>query len=74
MNLKKSATIIKLNTGVTNLNVRGILMHHCGRDKKPENIYVFAIYEISKQNMQLNDNFTETFNPIYDVKIAAYQT
>jgi hypothetical protein len=30
-------------------------------------------YEISKQNIQLNDNFTETFNPIYDAIIAAYQ-
>jgi hypothetical protein len=34
----------------------------------------FHKYEISKRNMQLNDNFTETFNPIYDVIIAAYQT
>jgi hypothetical protein len=31
------------------------------------------IYEITKQNLQLNDNFTETFNPICDVIIAAYQ-
>jgi hypothetical protein len=33
----------------------------------------FHIYEMSKQNIQLNDNFTETFNPIYDTIIAAYQ-
>jgi hypothetical protein len=33
----------------------------------------FHIYEISKQNIQLNNNFTETFNPIYDAIIAAYQ-
>jgi hypothetical protein len=32
MNFKKSATIIKLNAAVTNLNVRGILMPHWGRD------------------------------------------
>jgi hypothetical protein len=33
----------------------------------------FHIYEISKQNMQLNDDRTETYNLIYDVIIAAYQ-
>jgi hypothetical protein len=33
----------------------------------------FHIYEITKQSLQLNDNFTETFNPIYDVIIANYQ-
>jgi hypothetical protein len=33
----------------------------------------FHMYEITKQNLQLNDNFTETFNPIYDVIIATYQ-
>jgi hypothetical protein len=38
MNFKKGATIIKLNASVTNLNFWGILMPHCGRDKKPENI------------------------------------
>jgi hypothetical protein len=27
----------------------------------------FHIYEISKQKMQLNDTFTETCNPIYDM-------
>jgi hypothetical protein len=30
---KNGATIIKLNATVTNLNVWGILMPHCGRDK-----------------------------------------
>ena len=34
----------------------------------------FHIYEISKQNLQLNDNFTEMFNPIYDVIIDTYKT
>jgi hypothetical protein len=33
----------------------------------------FHIYEISKQNMQLNDNFAETYNPIYDIIITVYQ-
>jgi hypothetical protein len=32
----------------------------------------FDIYEISKQNIQLNDNFAETYNPIYDTIITAY--
>jgi hypothetical protein len=38
LNFKMGATIIKLNVAVTNLNVRGILMSHCGRDKSMENI------------------------------------
>jgi hypothetical protein len=33
----------------------------------------FHKYEISKQNMQLNDNFAETCNPICDIIITAYQ-
>jgi hypothetical protein len=33
VNFKKGAIIIKLNAAVTNLNVWGILMSHCGRDK-----------------------------------------
>jgi hypothetical protein len=33
----------------------------------------FHIYEISKQNLQLNDNFTETYNPIYNTIISTYQ-
>jgi hypothetical protein len=37
-NLEKGATIIKLNSTVTNLNVSGILMSHCWRDKSTENI------------------------------------
>jgi hypothetical protein len=32
----------------------------------------FHIYEISKQNIKLNDNFAETYNPIYDIPITAY--
>jgi hypothetical protein len=32
LNFKKGATIIKLNTAVTNLNVWEILMSHFGRD------------------------------------------
>jgi hypothetical protein len=34
----------------------------------------FHIYEISQRNIQLNDNFAETYNPIYNVIIAAYQS
>jgi hypothetical protein len=30
LNFKKGATMIKLNATVTDLNVRGILMFHCG--------------------------------------------
>jgi hypothetical protein len=33
----------------------------------------FHIYKISKQNIQLNDNFTETYNPIYDIMVTAYE-
>jgi hypothetical protein len=46
---------------------------HIGKKGQALDTYeTFHIYEISKQNMQLNDNFTETFNPIDDVIIAAY--
>jgi hypothetical protein len=38
LNFKYQATIMKLNTAVTNLNVRGILMSHFRRDKNTENI------------------------------------
>jgi hypothetical protein len=41
-NFKKGATVIKLNTSVTNLNVLGILMPHCGRDKTTEYIHVIG--------------------------------
>jgi hypothetical protein len=34
---------------------------------------IFHIYEISKQNMQLNYNFAEIYNPIYDTTVTAYQ-
>jgi hypothetical protein len=34
----------------------------------------FHICEISKQNLQLNDNFTETYNPIYNTIISTYQS
>jgi hypothetical protein len=33
----------------------------------------FHIYEISKENIQLNDNFAETYNMIHDIIITAYQ-
>jgi hypothetical protein len=36
LHFKKGAKIIKLNTAVTNLNVQGNLMCHCGRDKNTE--------------------------------------
>jgi hypothetical protein len=40
LHFKKGETIIKLNTAVTNLNVQGILMSHCGRDKNTEYIHL----------------------------------
>jgi hypothetical protein len=50
LNFKKGATIVKLNAKVTNLNVWGILMSHCGRDKNTEYIHlagqVLEIYNI----------------------------
>jgi hypothetical protein len=33
LNFKNGATVIKLNVAVTNLNVWGLLMSYCGRDK-----------------------------------------
>jgi hypothetical protein len=33
-----------------------------------------SIYEISKQNMQLNNTFTETYNPIYDMILTKFPT
>jgi hypothetical protein len=40
LNFKKGSTIIKLNTVVTSLNVRGILMSHCGRSKNTEYMHL----------------------------------
>jgi hypothetical protein len=39
LNFKRGVTIIKLNTTVTNLNVWGILMSHCRRERK-HGIYI----------------------------------
>jgi hypothetical protein len=36
LHFKKGAKTIKLNAAVTNLNVWGNLMCHCGRDKNTE--------------------------------------
>jgi hypothetical protein len=36
LHFKTGAKIIKLNATVTNLNVQGNLMCHCGRDKNME--------------------------------------
>jgi hypothetical protein len=33
----------------------------------------FHIYEINKQNMQLNENFAGTYDPLHDIVITAYQ-
>jgi hypothetical protein len=33
----------------------------------------FHIYKISKENLQLNDNYTEICNPIYNTIISTYQ-
>jgi hypothetical protein len=38
-NLKKGATLIKLNA-ITNLNVWVILMSHCGRDRNADYIHI----------------------------------
>jgi hypothetical protein len=35
---------------------------------------IFHIYEASKKNMQLNDIFTETYNPIYDMILTKFRT
>jgi hypothetical protein len=40
LNFKKGAIIIKLKTAVTNLNVWGILMSHCRRDRNMEYIHL----------------------------------
>jgi hypothetical protein len=40
LNFKKGASIIKLNTAVTNLNVQGILLSHFRRDKNTEYIHL----------------------------------
>jgi hypothetical protein len=34
----------------------------------------FHIYEVSKQNMQLNDTFTEAYNPKYDMILTKFPT
>jgi hypothetical protein len=36
LNSKKRATVIKSNATVTNLNVQGILVSHCRRDRNVE--------------------------------------
>jgi hypothetical protein len=49
------------------------ILHIEKKGKMLDTSEIFHIYEISKQNIQLNDNFTETYNPIYDLIIATYQ-
>jgi hypothetical protein len=34
----------------------------------------YHIYEISKQGIQLNDNFAETYDPMYEVIMATYHS
>jgi hypothetical protein len=34
---------------------------------------IFHIYEICKENIKLNDNFTETYNPIYYTTTSTYE-
>jgi hypothetical protein len=36
LHFKMGAKIMKLNISVTNLNIRGNLMCHCGRDENTE--------------------------------------
>jgi hypothetical protein len=40
LDFKKGATVIKLNDAVTNINVRGILMSQCGRDKNMKYVHI----------------------------------
>jgi hypothetical protein len=49
------------------------ILHISKKGRAVDTYERFHIYEISKQNMQLNNNLTEACNPIYDVIIATYQ-
>jgi hypothetical protein len=49
------------------------ILHVAKKGRALDTYERFHIYEITKQNLQLSDNFTETFNPICDVIIATYQ-
>jgi hypothetical protein len=42
LNFKRGATVIKLNAAVTNLNVQGILVFHCRRDKNTGDIHLIG--------------------------------
>jgi hypothetical protein len=52
LNFKKEATIIKLYAAVTILNVWGILMSHCRRDKNTENIPLNWLSTMPRRCMQ----------------------
>jgi hypothetical protein len=46
-------------------------------EKKSKILYTyekFHIYKTSKQNTQLNDMLTETYNPIYEVILTKFPT
>jgi hypothetical protein len=49
------------------------ILHIEKKGKMLDTYEKFHIHEISKQNIQLNNNFAETYNPIYDLIIATYQ-
>jgi hypothetical protein len=50
-----------------------IIFHNDKKGQTLDTYERFLIYEISKQNTKLNDNVAETYNPIYDVIMTAYQ-
>jgi kynureninase len=43
------------------------ILYICKKSRILDTYERFHIYEVRKQNIQLNDYFTEIFNPIYDV-------
>jgi hypothetical protein len=49
------------------------ILHIEKKGQMQDNYERYHIYEISKQNTQLNDNFAETYNTIYNFIITAYQ-
>jgi hypothetical protein len=55
--------IIEKTVTILHIEKKGQILDTCER---------FHIHEIGKQNLQLNDNFTETFNPIYNTIIFTY--
>jgi hypothetical protein len=57
--------IIKLYTAVTNLNVQGNLISHCGRDKNIKYILDWLMYLnlMSFLHLTFNFNYPKSYNP-----------